>query len=471
VKAMNLLKIIQENHLIQPFLQGNFGLEKEGLRTTYPAELAQTAHPEILGDREVNIHIKTDYGEAQPEIITPPLAPYTNAHNWLQTLSSVLITSLPADEYIWPFSVPCNLPGEALIRISETTNPDLEKYRLYTAAKYGKKRQLVNGIHINYSFNQDFLAQLFEVQNEFETLEALQDELYLKLASNFLRYQWFLVYLFGATPIAEKDFFEGPFFVGKELPTAPMRSLRNSKYGFTNDPKVVVRYDTVEHYAGDLQKYVATGLLRKEREYYGAIRLRGVVKNTESLLENGIQYLEVRSFDNNPFHVSGLSRDTLQFVHLFFLTMLALPEKVVATETQKGNQFTKEVANEHPFAQTKMYKEGLWLCEQMQNVVDSLGLKDSYSMLIQEAVTQLKEPKKTIAGRIMQKIEAGYSLLELGEELGHGHKEAMLTATALPGSEHLEPAHQQQLIRILQLGLDVPLEYIREVQLENERLS
>ena len=468
---MNLLNTIKENHLVQPFLQGNFGLEKEGLRTTYPAVLALTPHPETLGDREVNIHIKTDYGEAQPEIITPPLAPYVNAHNWLQTLSSVLITSLPADEYIWPFSVPCKLPDEALIRISETSNPDLKKYRLYTAAKYGKKRQLVNGIHINYSFEQSFLEGLFAVQNEFETLETLRDELYLKLASNFLRYQWLLVYLFGATPIAEDDFFEGPFFEGKELPTTSMRSLRNSQYGFTNDPKVTVRYDAVEHYADDLQKHVASGLLLKEREYYGAIRLRGVVKDTNSLLEEGIQYLEFRSFDNDPFHVSGLSLETLQFVHLFFLTMLTLPEKVTAAETQKGNQLTKEVANEPSFSQTKMYEEGLWLCEQMQHIVDVLGLKNRDTELISAAVEQLKHPEKTIAGRIMQKIEAGYSLLELGEELGRCHKKDMLTASALPGFEHLEPVQQQQLISILQLGIDMPLEYIQDVQLENEQLS
>ena len=46
-------------------------------------------------------------------------------------------------------------------------------------------------------------------------------------------------------------------------------------------------------------------------------QLRGVVKDSASLLEDGIQYLEMRSFDNNPFEVSGLSEEMLQFVHLF----------------------------------------------------------------------------------------------------------------------------------------------------------
>lgn len=169
---MNLLQIIKENQLAESFFNGSFGLEKEGLRTTHPANLATTYHPESLGDRELNPHINTDYGEAQPELITPPLAPYTNAYNWLQVLSHVLITNLPEDEYIWPFSVPCQLPVEDQIRISETTNPELKEYRLYTAAKYGKKRQLINGIHINYSLNQVFLENLFAAQDKFHSLEA-----------------------------------------------------------------------------------------------------------------------------------------------------------------------------------------------------------------------------------------------------------------------------------------------------------
>lgn len=75
---MDLLKEVVKNNLVKPLLNGNFGLEKEGLRTTFPVNLAATFHPESLGDREINPHIKTDYGEAQPGIITPPLAPFTS---------------------------------------------------------------------------------------------------------------------------------------------------------------------------------------------------------------------------------------------------------------------------------------------------------------------------------------------------------------------------------------------------------
>jgi Gamma-glutamylcysteine synthetase len=124
---LNLLNEIKNNNLVELFINGNFGLEKEGLRAESPANLATSMHPESLGNREVNPHIKTDYGESQPEIITPPLAPYSRAHDWLQTLSYVLMANLPEDEYMWPFSVPCQLPeDDRLINISQTSNPELE---------------------------------------------------------------------------------------------------------------------------------------------------------------------------------------------------------------------------------------------------------------------------------------------------------------------------------------------------------
>ena len=464
MKILNLLNELKENNLIELFIKGNFGLEKEGLRVTGQGELATSMHPKSLGNREVNPHIKTDYGEAQPEIITPPLAPYSKAYNWLQTLSYVLVANIPDEEYIWPFSVPCNLPDDdRLINISQTTNTELKEYRLYTAAKYGKKRQLINGIHINYSFNPEFLEKLFVLQAQYETVEALRDELYLKLASNFLRYQWLLVYLFGATPVAEENFFTGPFFKEKTIPTEPIRSLRNSKFGFKNSPKVIVRYDKIENYVSDLQKAVQIGNLKKEREYYGAVRLRGIVKESASLLEDGIQYLEMRSFDNDPFEVSGLSKETIQFIHLFFMTMLCLPEKASASKTELGNNLTQQVAGEHPFSKTSLIDEGYWLLGHMQKVMTTLELDYVYAELVDQAAEALEMPEKTIAGRITAILESGSSLLTMGEELGRYHKKETLNIQSLPGFEHLLLAEQLQVVNMLQLGADVPLEYIEEI--------
>lgn len=171
----------------------------------------------------------------------------------------------------------------------------------------------------------------------------------------------------------------------------------------------------------------------------------------------------MRSFDNDPFEVSGISSETLQFIHLFFLTMLCLPEKVTAPETEKGNDLTKQVANEHPFSNTELADEGYWLLGQMQYVITTLELSYDYAELVNQAAEALKHPEKTIAGRITMLLESGSSLLAMGEELGHYHKKEILGIHSLPSFEHLSLAQQLQVVNMIQLGSDVPLEYIEDI--------
>lgn len=454
---MNLLKDIKDNNLVELFMNGNFGLEKEGLRAVLPADLAMTNHPKSLGSQEAHPYIQNDYGEAMPEIITPPLAPYLRAHKYLQTLQYVLTNNLAEDEYIWPFSVPCKTPeDDEDIQIAQTSNTLLNQYRLYTAAKYGRKRQHINGIHINYSFNDKFLEKYFETQDEFPTLEKFRDELYLKFASNFLRYQWLIVYLFGASPIAEANFYECSFFVEEELPTEPMRSLRNSQYGFINRPEIGARYDSIENYIEDLTTAVQQGSLREEREFYGDIRLRGSTKDSITLLEHGIQYVEIRSFDNNPYYSSGIDEATLQFVHLYFLTMVSMNKKANSEETEKGKRLKKMVAEEHPFSKTVQYDEGIWLLGEMQRVIEQLELEESYTEVVDRALDRLNYPEKTIAGKITKSIENGVALLTLGQELGWAHKENVSNQQELPGFEHFSLEKQVEIYEIVRKGLDLP---------------
>lgn len=458
---MDLLAVIKNNQLTEFFTHGNFGLEKEGLRTVYPATLAPTRHPQSLENREQNPYIKTDYGEAQPELITPPLASYQKAHDWLSTLNYVLHFNLPSNEYIWPFSVPCRLPyDENDIRLSATSDPRLTEYRQYTAKKYGKKRQLINGIHINYSFSNRFLTALFTQQNTFTVPVVLADHLYLKLASNFLRYQWLLVYLFGATPIADNNFFDSPFFIGKKLPTEPMRSLRNSAFGFSNDPNVTLRYDSVIHYVLDLQAAVSCGKLRQEREYYGDVRLRGQVRDSSRLLVDGIKYLEIRSFDHDPFQPVGLSKETLCFIHLFLLTMVCLPDMAQPSETAAGEMITRRVASEHPYAQTAMYDEGLWLFDQLKKVQQTLDLGAEYEETLAHMFWCLDHPEATTSGKILTNLGQEPTLFKLGESLGQQHKAETLGILHLPGFEHLNYIQVIELVHLFETGTKIPTDYL-----------
>lgn len=450
--GMYIKETIKHHHLVDALLNGKMGLEKEALRALSDSKLALTDHPSGLGDRKIHPYIQTDYGESQPEVITPPLAPYERSYQWLQALNHVLIDSLNEEEYLWPFSVPCKLPADDEIVISKFTSQAEKDYRANTAVKYGKKRQLITGVHINYSFSDELIERLFECQKRFKTLKSFKNELYLTLASNFLRYQWLLIYLFGATPVAEDNLFDSVFFENKDHPTKPMRSLRNSSYGFGNRPGLTVRYDKVDHYVKDIKQAVQLGLLFEEREFYGSVRLRGKSKTTSSLLKDGIQYLEIRSFDNDPFCFAGLSEKTLHFVHLFMLTLVCLPKKASKNEVLIGNQMTQVVASEHPYDTTNLHEEGEWLLDQMQHLVDEYALQKRYNDTVQFAREWLEDPTQTISAQIMRSIEDGNSFLELGERLGRLHKQDRMSDKNLSGFSHLDKNTQNQLFSLLQQG-------------------
>ncbi|MGH8308476.1 MAG: glutamate--cysteine ligase, partial [Steroidobacteraceae bacterium] len=62
---------------------GRKGIEKESLRVTRDARLAQTPHPRALGSALTSEHITTDYSEALIELVTPT---FTTSWELLQYL-------------------------------------------------------------------------------------------------------------------------------------------------------------------------------------------------------------------------------------------------------------------------------------------------------------------------------------------------------------------------------------------------
>ena len=53
---------------------------------------------------------------------------------------------------------------------------------------------------------KDLVAALFQVSS-YHLLKDFKNDLYLKLARNFLRFRWLLTYLYGAAPLAEAGFY------------------------------------------------------------------------------------------------------------------------------------------------------------------------------------------------------------------------------------------------------------------------
>jgi len=222
---MTINQLLQKLDTSSPILKATFGLERENLRVTTDGHLAQTAHPSQLGSRNFHPTIQTDFSEQQLELITPIAHSTKEARRLLGAISDVAGRSIDQSECLWPLSMPPQLTEEDII-IARLENEYERHYREGLAKKYGKKLQAISGIHYNMELGKDLVAALFQVSS-YHLLKDFKNDLYLKLARNFLRFRWLLTYLYGAAPLAEAGFYS------QEYPQ-PIRSFRNSDYGYVS---------------------------------------------------------------------------------------------------------------------------------------------------------------------------------------------------------------------------------------------
>ena len=452
---MNLQELIKNNDLQKLFFEANVGIEKEGLRTDENERLAMTDHPHSLGDRIFHPYIQTDFSEAQPELVTPVQPSVKDAYNWLEGIQDVMNRALPDNEYIWPNSMPNILPEEDNIPIIRYNDPDAIAYREYLAEHYGKKKQTISGIHFNYSFSSAFLEAAFAAQTNTTDFVEFVNKLYVKLAGNFLKYEWILLYLFGASPYAEMDFFDSKS--GRDLPkpTDYVRSLRNSSFGYHNHDDVVVRYDSVENYVTDIEDYVKTGHLSEEREFYGNARLRGKGSALREMLHSGVQYIEFRSIDINPHARIGLTYEQGLFYQFFFMLMVWFDTEATTEEIVEGQKRNLVTSDEHPSVESAFKEHGLKIMDLMLQMLDETDAPAEYVEIVQNEREKFIDPSLTLAAQVANEIdEIGY--LKANRKRGLEYKHYSTGRDyVLNGFTSMEHSTQLLIADAMQHGIEI----------------
>lgn len=330
----NLINTIKKSKLGREFRKGNFGIEKESLRVDGDGNLSIKQHPSIFGDKKLNPYITVDFSESQLEMITPTFESIDESYNFLKNIHEIVSLNLD-NEYIWSQSVPPILPSDNEIPIAKfPNNKELETYREKLAKKYGKKKQLLSGVHFNFSFDNELLEELYELSEKNISFKEFKNELYLKICRGYFRYGWLIIYLLGASPVVHKTYSE--CCIKKMIPFAEdvfyfedSFSFRNGICGYKNLEKIEVDYKNLSSYISSIEKLISDGVLEGAREYYSPIRVKA--KNSKDILkglkDDGIEYLEIRSIDLNPFSDIGLDIRDLKFIHLFLMYLALIDDE------------------------------------------------------------------------------------------------------------------------------------------------
>lgn len=331
MKLLNLSKLS-----LNEILSGSFGIEWEALRAKGDGELSLSPHPEVFGDKLTNPMVTTDFSESQIEIITPPFNTIDKAFDAFSLIADLVNASLPNNEYLWFQSFPCILPYWDQIPIAQYSEEgkSSQKYREDLAKKYGVKKQMISGVHFNFSFSDDFLKKLYDIEGDDLSFKEFKNNVYLKIARNYLRYCWLIIYLTGCSIGSHKTFSNDCIHLmnarddyGSYYSTRGP-SFRNASCGYKNLKDLYPSYDSVDEFTRDVNGFIENGDLSEAKELYTQIRLKP--KNPQDLLNSlkndGIEYIEIRTLDINPFYQCGLVRHDMKFLHLFLIYMLIKDE-------------------------------------------------------------------------------------------------------------------------------------------------
>ena len=451
---MNIQQIIKQHHLELLFQQGTFGIEKESQRVHSDGSIVTSSHPKAFGNRRFHPYIQTDFAESQLELVTPPMKKLEDTLRWLSAIHEVTLRTLPENEFIFPFSMPAGLPPEEHIKVAQLDNHEDVAYREHLVQSYGKYKQMVSGIHYNFQIDPKFIEALFHAQNETQSAVDFQNDFYLKIAKNFLRYQWILLYLFSATPTVEEKYFRG------NSPLKPhqyVRSLRSGKYGYVNDPKIHVSYDSLQEYVETLEHWVKSGDLIAEKEFYSSVRLRGA-KKARDLLEKGIQYLEFRLFDLNPFAPYGIELADAKFIHYFILLMAWLEDTADQEGVELGKARLAEVAWEDPRQQSVYAVEGELVLLEMLKMLEQLNVSDEIKTIVKDKLGQFADPSQTLCAKVVSAIEQVGSYQQLGADIAQSNKaKAFERFYALSAFDNMELSTQALLFDAIQKGLNIEI--------------
>ena len=486
------------------------GIEKESLRAQPGGSLALTPHPAALGSALTHPSITTDFSESQVELVT---AAHTSVDAALQELTQIHQFTYRAmkdvgDEMLWVSSMPCGLPTDETIPLGRYGSSNVGRaksvYRMGLGHRYGRRMQTISGIHYNWS------------------LPDVSSEQYFSLIRNFRREAFLLLYLFGASPAVCSSFVAGRQHELQKLTEQTMympkgTSLRMGRLGYQSDAQasLAVSYNSLEGYAASLQDaltrpypaYEAVGvrnpggdynqlgttLLQIENEFYGTIRPKRVIfpgeRPLHALRERGVEYIEVRLMDLDPFVPVGIAAPTMNFLDIFLLHCLLSdsppdsPEEIaaLARNQHRTAAYGREpgLKLERGSSEVSLIEWGADILAQCAPIAARLNAAEAttrYSEALAAAYAALLDPDSLPSARVLAAVEKEFD----NSFVGFVRAQSIKTSAELlnlPFGDELAAHYQSLSARSIEdqkqiEALDsLPFEVYRQQYVAAERLN
>lgn len=450
------------------------GIEKEGLRVNYSGELSEKPHPEGLGSALTSSTITTDFSESLLELITPVFEDPKTALKFLEDLHKFTYSHLD-EELIWAGSLPCRITDPTKIPIARYGSSNIGQfkhvYRLGLEHRYGKMMQSIAGIHYNFSIPDEFWRAFQSTQGDGGNLQVFRSACYFKMIRNFRRHSWLLLYLFGASPALCDSFLAGKPHKLQRLHDQTLylpyaTSLRMSDLGYSTkvQSSLNICFNHLNTYIESLEQAIKTTyppyekigvkvdgkyrqlndtILQIENEHYSDVRPKRVAKAGErplcALKTRGVEYIEVRNTDVNPFLPAGIEIQQALFFDTFLISCLLMDErdicdnecKMVSDNMQKIITRGREpgLLLTTPAGEHSVTEVGRFLLDQMLvtgEMLDEVHQTKSYSTSVRAQHKKLEDGSQTPSAQVLSALEqTGLNYTEWILQKSREHKETI----------------------------------------------
>ncbi len=481
--------------LAPSLLRGRIGLEKETLRVEAAGSIAQTPHPIALGSALTHPYITTDYSEALLELVTPPFDDVRETLGFLQDLQA-FATARIGDELLWATSMPCAMGSEDSIPVARYGHSNAGRmktvYRIGLGHRYGRRMQVIAGVHFNYSPQPALWPALAGLQGKTDGRD-FRDRAMMGMIRNLLRFGWMVPYLFGASPAVCNSFLDGRGARLEDfdddssyLPMAT--SLRMGDIGYTNrkeaDTGIKANYNSLTEYVDSLRCAISTespewarlgvkvdgeyrqlnaNILQIENEYYSSVRpkqpLERFEKPTDALDARGVAYVELRSVDVNAQQPLGVDESQLRFLEAFCLTALLLPSGPLSEAAMADIDANLLAVAHHgrepglilqcergPMPLQALARELLTRMGPVAAMLDQDLPGDPYRRSLSEQWGKVEQPSLTPSARMLEDMmarEEGF--YRYARRLSQQHREAFRSNCPLPREAELTALARQSL--------------------------
>ena len=163
-------------------------------------------------------------------------------------------------------------------------------------------------------------------------------------------------------------------------------------------------------------------ILQIENEHYSDIRPKRVARRGERPLEalsrSGVEYIEIRNIDVNPFLPVGIDMAQAHFLDAFLISCLMMDEKdICPAECDMVDENMQAVLNrgrepglrlQTPEGASSLKERGLALLEQIVTVaalLDDLHRGDDYRRAVAAQAEKMESPALTPSARILDSLE------------------------------------------------------------------